>query len=420
MDVQEILKDYVCLSSLFSYCPETSKWLFWDGSKMKTDVGEVKIFTGVVQQSDKGITPHAVREVVGTLERTPETCKALSEFDQHPRLFACEQLTVDLKTSEGLRPKRQWLLTRSSPVVPEQSFPTPTWDAFFAWINNHDEARIEAMYRLLGYFLTGDTREQQVYFLYGPGCNGKTVLLELVKHLMGDYAVSVSPLLLVKDQHGSRHPTELMTLCGARLGIMSELSPGARMDVAKMKYLTGGDTICARSMRQDEVNFNNTCKLIAAVNDLPEIEIGAGHAEKRRIVIIPCANIVPEEDIDRDLLNKLKAEAPGILAKIIGGSARYLEGGIQWTQDILDATAEMWDDNNDLEEFVGRETVSGLDLRACKSEFYQRYSSYRFNSGMDKLTPNAVTRAMKKLGYSELSSNSKRYWKNLSLKSLAE
>ncbi len=419
MDIEETCERCVNrISPERTYSPHRDTWFYWDGDAWRTDVGESRIYQAVAALGVKGLTHHQCLTIIETLERMQSCQTPIDQFDSHPLLFACKGRTIELDLSFACKPNPCWRLTKLSPVEPCDRRPTLAWDAFFSWLNDHNPERIEAMYRLLGYFLTGSVREQQVYFLYGPGRNGKTVLLELVKHLMGDYAVSVSPTLLVRDQHGSRHPTELMTLCGARLGIMSEVSPGSKLDVAKMKYLTGGDTINARSMRQDEVNFTNTCKLIAAVNDLPEIEIGAGHAEKRRIVIIPCANIVPEADVDRVLLDRLKAESPGILDKIIGGAKRYLEGGITWTQDILDATAELWSENNDLEEFVGRETEAGLELRVCKSEFYQRYASYRFNSGMEKVSAQFVSQAMKKLGFKDMASNGKRYWKNLGLKLL--
>lgn len=418
MDTKKVVRNYAgTVSGEARYCPDSGNWMCWSDSWWKRDVGEVMSVTLALKHTDGDIPASTVREILWILEHTPEMCVPLSKWDSHPFLMACEGVTVDLSTSEGLRPRPEWFLTKCCPVTPAASS-TPVWDSFFSWFNNHDIPRMEAMMRLLGYFLTGSIREQKIYFLHGPGRNGKTVLLELVKHLMGDHAVSASPLLLVKDAQGNRHLTELMTLCGARLGIMSELAPGSKLDVARMKYLTGGDTICARGMRQDEVNFTNTCKLIAAVNDLPEIEIGAGVAEKRRVVIIPCPNIVPEEDIDPDLLDKLKAEAPGILAKIIAGAKRYLEGGIQWTQDVTDATSEMWADGNHLEEFITEEAVLGLELRVGKNEFYQRYAGHCFNAGMEKPSSQLVSRSMKKLGYKDMMSNGKRYWRNISLKSL--
>jgi putative DNA primase/helicase len=419
MDTKSVLRGYLPVSKLSRYLPCTGRWVWWNEDFWSEDTGEVRITTSILRHATGDLSTAALREVTWAMEHSTEYTIPAHSLDQHSNMLACKAMTVDLHDGKGLKPMPEFWLTKCSPVTPAPSHPAPTWDAFFSWLNNHDEARIEAMYRLLGYFLTGATREQKVYFLYGPGRNGKTVLLELVKHIMGSHAVSVSPLLLVKDQHGNRHPTELMTLRGARLGIMSELSPGAKLDVARMKYLTGGDTICARGMRQDEVNFTNTCKLIAAVNDLPELECSAGTAEKRRVVIIPCANIVPEEGVDPDLIDKLKAEAPGIFAKIIGGAKRYLEGGIQWTQDVADATAEMWEENDGLEEFIHQECERGLDLRVARGEFYQRYAAYRYNSGMEKVTMHAVTSSMKKLGHKDVrGGDNKKYWRNLALKSL--
>lgn len=87
-------------------------------------------------------------------------------------------------------------------------------------------------------------------FLYGQGKNGKSVLLDVMLQLMGDYADAAPPgFLMAKVFEG--HPTDLAELHGRRIIVCSELKPGDRFDEARVKLLTGGDKLKARRMRQD-------------------------------------------------------------------------------------------------------------------------------------------------------------------------
>ena len=41
---------------------------------------------------------------------------------------------------------------------------------------------------MIGYALTGSTREHALFFLYGTGANGKSVFLSTIASLLGDYS----------------------------------------------------------------------------------------------------------------------------------------------------------------------------------------------------------------------------------------
>ena len=107
---------------------------------------------------------------------------------------------------------------------------------------------------MLGYALTGDTREHALFFAYGTGANGKSVLLSTVAGIFGDYH-HTAPIETFIASNADRHPTDLAGLRGARLVTAVETEEGRRWAESRIKALTGGDTISARFMRQDFFDY---------------------------------------------------------------------------------------------------------------------------------------------------------------------
>ena len=107
---------------------------------------------------------------------------------------------------------------------------------------------------MAGYCLTGVTTEHALFFLYGTGANGKSVFVNTLTAILGDYA-TVAAMDMFMATHGERHPTDMAGLRGARLVTSIETEQGRRWAESKLKALTGGDKITARFMRQDFFEF---------------------------------------------------------------------------------------------------------------------------------------------------------------------
>ena len=107
---------------------------------------------------------------------------------------------------------------------------------------------------MVGYSLTGCTREECLFFLYGTGANGKSKFLNAVDGMLGDYA-QTAPIDTFIASSTDHHPTDLAGLRSARLVTSVETEEGRRWAESKIKSLTGGDTVSARFMRQ---TFSNS------------------------------------------------------------------------------------------------------------------------------------------------------------------
>jgi putative DNA primase/helicase len=185
--------------------------------------------------------------------------------------------------------------------------------------------------RVYGYALTGDVTEQALFLQIGEGGNGKGVLNDLIsRDIMGrvpDGYSCVIPIEALLAPKGERHPTELTGLWHARLALARESDEGVRWNEGRIKSLTGGDPVQARKMRQDYNEFEPTHKLLAFGNSTPTMRSADQHAMKRRVQMTNFPQKWDDEadeanhvlKADKLLSERLRAEAPGILAKLIEG-----------------------------------------------------------------------------------------------------
>lgn len=258
----------------------------------------------------------------------------VDQWDADPWLLNTPDGVVDLKTGD-LRPHRvEDYMTKITAVGPGGNCPL-----FLAFLNTVMKGNVDLisyLQRMFGYGLTGEIIEHALFFWYGTGANGKSVLLSTVSGLLGDYHTA-APIETFTVSNSDRHPTDLAGLRGARLVSASETEEGRRWAEAKIKQLTGGDRIAARFMRQDFFTYQPAFKLIIAGNHKPSLR-SVDEAIRRRFHLVPFAVTIPEHERDLELTKKLKAEWPGILAWIIQGCLEWQKIGLRPPAAVREAT----------------------------------------------------------------------------------
>jgi putative DNA primase/helicase len=258
----------------------------------------------------------------------------VDQWDADPWLLNTPDGVVDLKTGI-LRPHRiEDYMTKITAIGPGGN--CPLFLAFLDRIMSGDHEVISYIQRVFGYGLTGEIIEHALFFWYGTGANGKSVLLSTVSGLLGDYHTA-APIETFTVSNSDRHPTDLAGLRGARLVSASETEEGRRWAEAKIKQLTGGDRIAARFMRQDFFTYQPAFKLIIAGNHKPSLR-SVDEAIRRRFHLVPFAVTIPEHERDLELTKKLKAEWPGILAWIIQGCVEWQKTGLRPPAAVREAT----------------------------------------------------------------------------------
>jgi putative DNA primase/helicase len=250
---------------------------------------------------------------------------ALADLDKNDMLLSVSNGVLDLETGRFFEPRRSDLITRAAPVVYDADASCPEWERFMKTTVPDAEVR-GFVQRVFGYCLTGMTREQKWFLLYGEGSNGKSTMLDTFRGMMGQYGTVLPPRLL-EEKKFEQHPTEFMPLVGARIAIGSEPRKGGTWNAELFKQFTGDAGFMARGIGQDMIERRITFKLFLSANGLPNVN-DPGHGFWRRIIPIPFLTIIAEGRRDPRLLAKLAAEYSGILNWALRGLAEYLRAGL--------------------------------------------------------------------------------------------
>jgi putative DNA primase/helicase len=324
------------------------KWLSWTGNHWKFDdtLHAFDLARHICREVAAGCNNKAKiasaiasSKTVAAVERLAKSDRRLAatidQWDAEPWLLNTPEGVVDLRTGRRRAHNPADHMTKIAAVGPRGD--CPRFLGFLDKITGGDAELKVYIRRMLGYSLTGDTREHALFFAYGTGANGKSVLLSTVAGILGDYHRS-APIETFTASNTDRHPTDLAGLRGARLVTATETEEGRRWAEARIKQLTGGDVVSARFMRQDFFEFRPTFKLVIAGNHKPSLQ-SVDEAIRRRFHLVPFAVTIPPEERDGELTEKLKAEWPGILAWMIEGALEWQTEGLRPPSAVTDATA---------------------------------------------------------------------------------
>lgn len=261
--------------------------------------------------------------------------------------------------------------TKMMPVVYDPAAKAPRFDKFLRQIQPDAEMRA-FLQRWLGMSMTS-ILVQKLAFFYGSGANGKSVLVDLIARLMGDYSATAKiESLTGKNKRGGSDATpDLVPLIGARMVRASEPEEGERFQEGLIKELTGGEPILVRALHSDFVEVRPQFKLTISGNHKPEIR-GTDDGIWRRVMLVPFDVQIPEAERDPNLGRKLfEQERSGILNWLIEGLLAYLEGGLQEPAAVLNATREFREESDPVGAFLEAccvvsgepyDTVSARDL----------------------------------------------------------
>lgn len=407
------------------FCYDWAKWLVWTGIRWKVDnTGALfrraketvaSIYSeGLHEWARKSESLVRIKAMISLAES--EVAVTPGELDVDGWLLNVRNGTINLRTGE-LRPhNRDDLITIVAPVEFDSAAPCHLWEAFLTRIFRRDPSLARYVQRSLGYALTGDVREQVIFFLCGPGANGKTTLQNVMLGILGDYAKSSAPGLLLHSNH-DRHPTEIADLKGARFVASAEIGEGKTLREELVKRLTGSDRLKGRFMRQDFWEFDPTHKIFVACNHMPNVR-GADHAIWRRMKVIPFAVHIPEKEQDKELTAKLLAERSGILNWLIDGAQRWDRRGLREPKAIRTVTEEYRLGEDVLGQFLADCCVQGLRLNVKKGELYGAYCDWCRGHGEDTFSQRELSKRLQERGFRGKKSGAKseHHWFGLTLR----
>jgi putative DNA primase/helicase len=332
------------------YVPAWGHWLRWDGCRWARDntlavfdlcrqvcrdgAGEAKGLdngTSIARRVASAATTAAVEKLARADRRHARSSGA---FDADPWQLNTPGGVIDLRTGDMRPHQPDDLVTKVTTVAPAGK--CPRWLRFLLQITQGDKALVRYLQCFIGYSLTGITTEHAFVFLWGPGGNGKSVLLGTVAAMLGDYATTAMADVFTVTR-SEQHPTHLATLRGARFVVVTETEEGRPWAESRIKSLTGGDRISARVMRGDPFEYVPAFKLWIAGNHRPVLR-NPDPAMRRRLHLVPLT-FVPSKP-DKELADALREELPGILAWAIRGCIAWQREGLNPPDVVRQASDE--------------------------------------------------------------------------------
>lgn len=391
------------------YCKLWGKWLVWDGMRWHADdtaeverralltarsiaaeaVADEKLGRDTFHDcmkwakgSESGTKQAAMVKLAG---REARVVVIPDQLDRDGSKLGTQNGVIDTREGEFGEHEREALMTRVAGTAYREDAACPTFLAFLDQITFDPERNqprpelVSYLQRAVGYSLTGDTSERVMFILHGVGKNGKSTFIDIIREMMGDYAMRVPTDTLMARRNESI-PNDIARLKGARFVFASETDDGKRLSEALIKDLTGGDTISARFMRGEWFDFKPEFKLWLATNHRPTIR-GTDPAIWDRIHLIPFDVRISEEQQDRNLSKKLRKELPGILRWAVEGCLEWQRDGLKPPVCVRSATNQYRTEMDRLAPFLADCCAIEPYARVTAKELYAAYQHWCNENG---------------------------------------
>jgi putative DNA primase/helicase len=251
---------------------------------------------------------------------------------------------------------------------------------------------------------------------WGNGKNGKSVLMDTIAYVAGDYSETVPIETFLAEGRGrtaGQATPDPAILPGVRMLRTSEPKRNARLDEALIKLATGGEPMLVRHLNRGYFKFYPHFKMTIAGNYRPKIE-GADEGIWRRVILVPFLQTITEDKRDRGLAAKLRGEASGILNRLLEGLCDWLDHGLVVPPDVENATADYRSDSDPLGRFLDAciKRVSGERVQA--SVMHELFCAWAKANSATEWSPRGLAFALTEKGLQTGKANVS-YWLNVKL-----
>ena len=414
---------------VLKYSYNRKKWMYWTDKKWQCDDnGYVKRVADMICEDlkkeavlieDEDAREKALKFANKTAgskakEAMIKECQHLDgipaapeDFDVYPEYLNCDNGIISLRNGELMPHDSGLMMSKMCYSGYDANHKPPKkWLKFLDDITHSNKKLQEYIQKAIGYSITGSTREQCAFFLYGLGNNGKSTFLTTLSDLFGDYSINAQPETIMLSKKDSGANTDIARLKSARFVTCAEPSEGMKLNEGLLKQLTGGDKVTARFLYGDEFEYTPEFKVWIATNHKPIVR-GTDVGIWRRIKLIPFEVNIKKEDVDKDLKYKLRKEYPQILAWAVEGCIKWQKEGLDEPEEVLAATADYKQEMDLIAAFVEQCIIIDYEAtqRVMANELFAIYRAWakqnnewemtakRFGMEMAKKTPEKVKTA---------------------------
>lgn len=380
--------------NIVKYCAPKKQYYLWDGYFWKPDAyNEVHRLcfeqihdmicdpvaishAPLLKHLAGSISSSKIRDMMFFVEANRITVRE-EEIDADPDRVNVLNGVLNLDIVEWEAPNRDRFITRRMGVAYDPGAKCPLWLAHLNLIFDGDQETIKSFQMIAGYSLLRTNPEQVFFICHGEGENGKSVTLNVLSHILGEYAMNADPrTFMFRRADDTSVRSDVARLYKAHLVTSMESGEGVRLNEGLLKAITGHDKITSRELYEKEQERYLEAKVFFATNHEPTIK-DASHGMLRRILKIPFAVQIPAGKRDDQIERKLIEEAPGILNWILDGLRAWKDNGrkLKLSTAITDATSAFRNSIDEYREFFmdDIEVTTGGDHRVLKQTLYDQF-----------------------------------------------
>lgn len=327
-----------------------------------------RIITVIPKKHLRAWTPRLRDKVYEQLNIKVEKWWTEIAFEE-PSCICLPNAVLDVATGDCFAHTSKYFFTSRCEYEFDPKATCPLFQEYLKTVCCGDEKLIQTMFEMLGYCLTHDTAAQVLFFLYGDGGNGKSVLTALLTELVGNQnCTSLTPAELEK-------PFSRAKIKDKKVLLIPDMK---REDVkhlmsAEVKKLVSGDVISAEVKYGKSFEFEPKAKIVISSNFPANFFYDSTHGGKRRYFVLPFLHRITDKERDPFLISKLKKELPGILNLAIRGYQRLVRRNYRFTYSGYKVDDKTVRKASPLESYINERLTIGqgnfLLYSSLKSDF---------------------------------------------------
>jgi putative DNA primase/helicase len=400
-NAQRLVKRF---GELIRYCEPLGGWYVWDAKRWKldatgtveryakrialdlyheaADIEDDKLRDAYLKHAKSSNSARGIAAMLRLAQSEPGIPVEPDAFDRDVWLFNVTNGTLNLRTGALQPHRKEDLITRLAATHYDPEATCPRWRSFLARVMDSRPGLIAFLRRLIGYSLIGITAEEMIAILYGSGRNGKSKFLEAIREVLGDYAAQCPfETFLHSDRDAIRN--DLARLAGIRFVSASEADEGRRLSESVIKQVTGGVVVAARFLHHEFFEYRPQYTILLATNHKPRIR-GTDEGIWSRVRLVPFSVFLPAAERDKHLLDKLRAEAAGILAWAIQGCLDWQRVGLDEPDEVIEATDQYRAEQDVLSDFLTTCCIASPTAVAPATDLYNAFLQYTGEQGISQ------------------------------------
>lgn len=332
---------------------DKDKTITWEATQEVRRVIHANLADSTPAQRMKAAQLRTTNAVIGLALCYREVAVKKDAWNCHPMLLGTPAGLIDLETGKLMEPRKSAMITKSTLIAPAEGA-HPYWDRVVQRASGGDAGMLSYLQKLVGYAITGDTRQEAMFYLHGPGNSGKSKFILPIQEILGDYAKSFEIDLFLAGSKENMSE-KFAQLADVRLAIGSEPQEGARWHEGRLKLATGRNRISCRDVYARRMEYLPQFKLWVEGNSKPALN-SVGEEIRRRFHLIDYkGGTIPEDERILDLPDRLRAEYPQILHWALRGTRDWLEHGLGMPEQV----------EHDVSDYLSDEDSFGAWMDEC-------------------------------------------------------